>query len=296
MKQRDRGVALLGAAVLLVLGGCGEAEKPAASQVLARVNGKELTVLQLNYLLAQQPPGRQLSEAQKQQVLDELVRQEILVQRAQADKLDRDPQVVQALEFARRQVLAQLVLARHPGAPLAAPSEEEIRAYYQQHEAEFRQRQRYELTAFLVPEAALDQAALREFDALADETAAERWFKQKGVPFNRQQVQVSSEGLPARLATQLRTLNPGDTLVDRANGQRVLMRLKLREEAPLTLSQAKAQILAELTRQRQQQRLEQQLVALRGDASVEYLQRFAAAAEEGPAQTAQLATGLKGLQ
>ena len=251
MKQRDRGVALLGAAVLLVLGGCGEAEKPAASQVLARVNGKELTVLQLNYLLAQQPPGRQLSEAQKQQVLDELVRQEILVQRAQAD---------------------------------------------QQHEAEFRQRQRYELTAFLVPEAALDQAALREFDALADETAAERWFKQKGVPFNRQQVQVSSEGLPARLATQLRTLNPGDTLVDRANGQRVLMRLKLREEAPLTLSQAKAQILAELTRQRQQQRLEQQLVALRGDASVEYLQRFAAAAEEGPAQTAQLATGLKGLQ
>ena len=117
------GLALLATAVALV--GCGDKKKDAAaSQTAAKVNKEEITVHQINYVLSQQ---RGLAPAQaasaSRQVLEGLIDQELAVQKATDQKLDRDPRVVQQLEGARREIISRAYLDKiGQGAPKPTPA------------------------------------------------------------------------------------------------------------------------------------------------------------------------------
>src|SRR5512139_2955755 len=102
--------------------GCGDKKDEAATtekgatQVAAKVNGTELTVHQINYALQRMPNlDKGQTKAASLEVVRKLVDQEVLLQKALADKLDRDPTVVQALDAARRQILAEAYMARKLG-------------------------------------------------------------------------------------------------------------------------------------------------------------------------------------
>ena len=121
-----------------MLAGCGEGkqaenDKETPTQVAARVNGKELTVHQVNYALQRIP---NLDKAQTKpaslRVVRNLVDQEVLVQKALNDKLDRDPTVVQALDAARRQILAEAYMGRKLGTP-TEPDAAEVSRFYDAH-------------------------------------------------------------------------------------------------------------------------------------------------------------------
>ena len=94
---------ILLAATIMVVGGCSKKEAATGgkgdSQVVAKVNGDEISVHQVNFQL-----GRlgQMNEEQSKiaakQVLAKLVDQQLLKQKAVENKLDRDPRVLQALE------------------------------------------------------------------------------------------------------------------------------------------------------------------------------------------------------
>src|SRR5882724_11602299 len=91
-------------ALLAVTLGCGrDSKSAAATQVLAKVNGDEISVHQLNDRLSQvQIPTDVDATAVRKQVLESLIDEQLLVQRAMADKVDRDPQVLQAIERTKR--------------------------------------------------------------------------------------------------------------------------------------------------------------------------------------------------
>src|SRR5204863_8606978 len=79
-----------------------------STQVAARVNDTEISLAQLQHVLQRQPrvsPER--AEAQTRSVLDGIVDQELAAQAARKSGLDRDPRVVQALEAAKRELLAR---------------------------------------------------------------------------------------------------------------------------------------------------------------------------------------------
>ena len=103
-----------------------------AELVLARVNGAEIS--------AQQAPTRQ--------ALEKVIDRELLVQKALAAGLDRDPAVRQSVETARRQLLAQAWLER--GAATARSTPEEMRAFYAENPALFAERRIYRLRELAV--------------------------------------------------------------------------------------------------------------------------------------------------
>ena len=175
---------LLSAALVMALAltGCGDDKASSPSQVLARVNGKEITVLQLNYLLAQNQNLPLAQQRSKQALLDELIQQELLVQLATEKKLDRNPNVLQAMEFAKRQVLAQAAAGQEM-ASIKEPGETELKAFYQANPQLFAERQVYSLAAFLVKADALTpEVATALNDSTSDEQTASI-LKEHGINF-----------------------------------------------------------------------------------------------------------------
>src|SRR5262245_39035365 len=116
----------------VALAGCkkAEQEKP-TGQIVATVNGTEITYLQLNHLL--QTTGVDGSRpTAKRNVVDALVERELLVQEALNAKLDRDADVLQAIDTARRQILVD-AYARRMVYPNGTASESEKKAYFSDH-------------------------------------------------------------------------------------------------------------------------------------------------------------------
>ena len=103
---------LVAGACGLALAACGGKDR-AHTQVAAKVNDGEITVHQVNFVL-QHMPGLTAERAPqaRKEVVDRLIDQEVLVQQAVANKLDRDPKTLAALEAARREVLSRTYLER----------------------------------------------------------------------------------------------------------------------------------------------------------------------------------------
>ena len=301
MRNKPQMMKLGACALLLVVAGCGGDKAPKPSQVLARVNGQEITVLQLNYLLAQNANQPEAQQRSKQQLLEDLIQQELLVQKASELKLDRKQEVLQALEFTKRQVLAQAAYGQLVGSdkPIA---DSELRKYYNDHPQLFSERQVYELTVFLVPAAALNDALKQGLDKSHNEVETSQLLDQAKVAYTRTGSKVPAEVLPAQVVEPLRKINLGDIVQVREGDNMVLMQLKARHEAPMTLENARETIVTLMNNGKLQGG--NTLTALREQAKVEYVQAMgepAAAAAGGAAAEAKaqgddhLKTGLKGL-
>ena len=129
--------------VSLVLSACGENDQKAATQVVARVDKGEISVHQLNAVLSRTPGlAPEQAKAVGRQILDKLVNQEVLVQQALAAKLDREPKTMQAIEAAKREILARAFVDKI-SAGVPKPSAEDIKAYFNQHPELFAERRIY---------------------------------------------------------------------------------------------------------------------------------------------------------
>jgi peptidyl-prolyl cis-trans isomerase C len=301
MRDKTRMIKLGTCALLLLVAGCGEDKASKPSQVLVRVNGQEITVLQLNYLLAQnanQPEGQQRSE---QQLLEDLIQQELLVQKADDLKLDRNPNVLQALEFTKRQVLAQAAYGQLSGSdkPMA---ESEIRTYYNAHPQLFAERQIYDLTVFVVPFQVINASIQTGLNQSTGDAQTSQLLDQAKVSYTRTSSQVAADVLPEQVVAPLHQMKLGDIVQVREGDNMVLMQLKARQDAPLALENARETIVALMNRNKLQHG--DTLVALREKAKVEYVQPMGdmaapAAGTTPPATKTQvddhLKTGLKGL-
>lgn len=135
--------ACLAAALLLVACSPHDAT-PRITQVAARVNGGEITVHQINFLLESELPTAALPLEQRKAALAQLIDQEVLVQAARAQKLDRSPNVLAAMEAARRTALAAAYL-RQVTANLPEPGADAVHTYYLSRPALFAQRRVYSL-------------------------------------------------------------------------------------------------------------------------------------------------------
>ncbi len=107
------------------------------SGALAKVGQRAITVGDLSARLNEQPAAvasRYATPERKKELLDGLVRFEILAQEAERRGLDKDPEVRTAL---RKVMVQKLLHDRGEEAVRTASAEAEVKAYYQEHQAEF---------------------------------------------------------------------------------------------------------------------------------------------------------------
>jgi len=275
-------VALAVAATLLV--GCGDKKKEkVATQTAAKVNKEEITVHQINFVLAQQrgiPPAQAASASRA--VLERLIDQELALQKADEQKLDRDPRVVQQIEAARREIIARAYLEKiAEGAP--KPTSAEVAAYYEKHPALFKERRVYSLQEVAI-EATPEQVETLKKTLASAKTFVDfvNYLKANNIRFAGNEAVRGAEQLPLASVDDFAKMKDGQAVFNvRPNGAQVI-NLAASRSQPVTLDQATPAIEQFLRNERKRRLLADDMEALRKAAKIEYVGDFAKDAELRP--------------
>lgn len=272
--------------IVALMAGCGDkkggtAEESKPTQVAAKVNGTELTVSQVNYALQRIPNlDKEQSKAASLQVIRNLVDQEVLAQKAQSEKLDRDPVVVQALDAARRQIMAEVYMTRKLGAP-AEPSDAEVSDYFNKHPELFTKRKIYRLQELAIKAPEEKQEAIRKqlTDSRTLNDFAE-WLKAEKYPAKASQEVKPAEQLPQALLPRLAEMPDGQAMVVKTPDGLLVIVLADSQVQPVTLEQAKPAIARLLQNEARQKAAKAELDKVKAEAKIEYMGEFADAGKE----------------
>lgn len=274
--------------VLLVLSGCGGEDKKAATQVAAKVDKEEISVHQINAVLARTPnlPQEQ-AKAAGRQILDKLIDQEVLVQQAVAGKLDRDPKTMQAIENARRDILARSFIEKL-STTVPKPSAEDIKEYYGKHPELFAERRVYnfnEIAIKVTPEMLPQlEEQMKKAKSLADVT---NWLKAQNVPMAANSTTKAAEQLPLELLPRFHQMKEGQIGVIPTKEAVLIVQLAASKTVPVDEKGATPFIEQFLLNKLRAETVDKEVKALRAKAKVEYMGEFAqapAAPTEAPKQ------------
>lgn len=286
-RQAQRGAAgcvgrlgLTGVMLALALSACGDAKKePAASQTAVRVNKEELTVHQINLLLQQQRGLKpEQVDGASRRIVEFLIDQELAVQRSKELKLDQDGRVLLQLEAAKREVLSR-AYAEKLGESVAKPSAEEVKTYYDDKPALFKERKVYSLQELTVEASPAQLVALKE--ALTQAKSMNdvvQHLKSNNLRFTGDQGVRAAEQLPAAVLDLLSKTKEGQmTWLPTPSGAVVTMHVNSRLD-PIDEARAKPAIELFLTNEAKRRSLDGDIKALRAAARIEYVGKFAPAA------------------
>jgi peptidyl-prolyl cis-trans isomerase C len=146
--------------------GCSGRENAALSpgtSVVAVIGSKQITTEDFLARLREQPEAVRLRYApleRRKELLDAMVRQELLVQEARSQHLDQDPGVKAVME---RMMVQQLIQR----ASAVEPSEVEARAFFEAHQTEFNRPERARVAHLLLPRTDLKVARAEAARVLA---------------------------------------------------------------------------------------------------------------------------------
>jgi EpsD family peptidyl-prolyl cis-trans isomerase len=215
-----------------------------------------------------------------------LVDQELLAQKALGDKLDRDPMVVQALDAARRQILAEAYMSRKLGTP-TEPADAEVTEYFNQHPELFSKRKIYRLQEVQI------KAPQERHDAIRAQLGASRnlqdfvaWLKAENLESKTAQGVKPAEQLPLQLLPQLAQMPDGQAMVVKAPEGLTVIVLADSQVQSVTLEQAKPAIVRLLETQARQKAAKAELDSIKSAAKIEYVGEFADAGKEAEAPAA----------
>lgn len=278
---RAGGVVLLA----LSLAACDGPEAGRSSgQVAARVDDQEITVHQINAALAR-AANRALGSAQQASLaaLERLIDQELLIAQAAEQKVDRDPEVMQAIDIARREIVSRAYLERVTS-PAARPAAEAVAAFYRDNPHLFAKRRIYALQELSIQAPSERLAEIRAAAERAESIAAiGEWLRRERIAFSPAGGIKPAEDVPVELLQRLAQMRDGDrAVIDTAGGLQVVLLSGSREQ-PLDEAAARPLIERFLTNQEKIRLAQEELRRLRGQARLEYLGEFA---------SAQQATGL----
>lgn len=266
----------------LVLAACGgKDDKKPATQVAAKVNSEEISVHQINFVLARSNTAAVAQDQVpklRREILDKLIDQQLAVEQAIDKKLDRSPDVVMTLEAARREILARAYIDQL-SAGLSKPTANEAKAYYNEHPPLFSERRVYNIQEIVVPTGAGEARTLREMLAAGkpmEEIA--NWLKGKDIKFSGGSAARTAEQIPLELLPKVHALKDGQGLVLENGPSVTVMRVVASQSAPIAEAAALPRIQQFLGNQRAAQAAEREFKQLKAKAKISYLGEFADAA------------------
>ena len=286
MSSRARaGAVALAAMAITLLAGCGQkkdvavADGAGGGEVVAKVNGDDVTAAQLTIALQKQRGMRpDAGDAASKIVLDQLIDEQIVAQKAVAAKLDKDPKVVAQIEAARRDILARRFI-ESAAETASKPADDAVQKFYDSRPALFAQRRMYTLQRVDIQ---VPDTRRTEIDAHVAtlKTPAELtdWLKSQKLMFTTKPEQDASEQLPPVVLEKLAAMKEGQSMVVPSQFGVSAITLVSSAAAPKALADARPAIEQFLANQGRHEVVMNLQKTIRDGAKVEYEGRFAALA------------------
>jgi EpsD family peptidyl-prolyl cis-trans isomerase len=271
-----------------LLSACGR-KTDDTSATLATVNGDRITQDQLDFATKQMAaarPGASAPEAAT--VLQGLVEQRLALQKAENEKLDRNPGVQQAMEAARKDALARYFVEQL-AAKVPKPTADEVRQYYDAHPANFGQRNLYVIQK-VDARVSADQAGplAAQAQAAGGAAAVVDLLKAKASATSVTESTQAAESL-GPLLPKISTMSAGQTVaIPQPQGLTALTLVEIRPQ-PVTLAQAQGPIEQILWNQKKRAAIQAEAKELRSRARIDYLGKFAPGTTPATAASAPVA-------
>lgn len=284
------GISVLAIALATALSGCGEkdVESKKATQVAAKINGEEITVHQINFEMAKLSggiPPDQIKQATNR-ILNGLIDQHLLMQKAIDEKVDRDPQVLQTLESSRQQILAQAYVQRL-AEQAVKPTNAEIEDYYANHPALFSERRIFRLQEISIPVTPENIESVKaKLAGIRSMTELAEWLKSVNIPARAVQSVKAAEQLPLELLPRLHALKDGQAATLATPNSLNIFYLIGSQSQPMNMEQAKPVIERFLLNTRKREIAQAEIKKLRESAKLEYMGDYTEAGKtEAPSST-----------
>lgn len=192
---------------IVALSGC--QSKP-EGQVVAKVDGHEISTQGLDAELTDAPPGVDRL-AYRKAILPQLVDRTLLAQAARTMGLDKTPEFAARRERQEQKLLVEMLAQKLPNT-VPVPNVQAVDAYIAAHPYEFAQRQKFYVDQIRFAQPASTDALLllgqyKTLDALADA------LTRNATPFTRDHVLIDSAFLSPAMAAQVAKQPLGDPIL-----------------------------------------------------------------------------------
>jgi peptidyl-prolyl cis-trans isomerase C len=269
MKRRSIAQSTVGLILLsATLAGCG-GKGGGASQVIAKVGESEITVSQLSQALNSRGVDSS-NPAVTRQAVDSLINEQLLVESAMNSKLDRDPAVVQALERARRQVLARAYVERmvFPTETISAAEQVE---FYKKHPELFEQRKMFQVTVYTVKATDITDDVRTQLATLHSNDEIAKALTARGIAHDTQGLTRGAEQLPLEDLPRFSAAKVGDlVMMQPQEGRMPMMFIEDIHESPIGVDRAQPIIQQYLVNTRNAKALEDHLKQARAIKKIDY--------------------------
>lgn len=268
-------------AVFLTLTGCSHQEDGQTNGgVAAVVNGVEITQREVNYLYQRSAAPNASPEAaqnQRRAILADLVRSELLAQKARAMKLDKAPDFTLAMYDARRKVLAGLA-QKELVSQVSPVTSEVAREIVANNPRLFANRKFLVYDEVLIP--GVDEPLLKALNEKADNGASLNQLldelNAKKIRFRRATRAVASDQIQPAILEVLSRAKPGNPLVARV-GDKFSMLLMLDSIVPVPLVGDAATQTAQmmLMAQKRNAAISKEMATMLNSAKISYFGEYA---------------------
>ncbi|WP_277969473.1 SurA N-terminal domain-containing protein [Sphingomonas echinoides] len=270
--MRNKTMLITGAgALLLLVGGC---DKKVGGQVVAVVNGEEVTQQEVNAeLQGANIPATADRKAIMAQVVQQIVDRKLLVQKAKAEGLDKSPSYLEQLRRGEDALIINLLTTK-AAKGVSLPDATAVDKFIADNPTLFSQRKRYTLDQISFPQPS-DQAVLRQLEPAHSLEAVAATLSAAGIRFTRGTNTLDTAMLAPAVAAKIAALPAGEPFVTPDKGQIVASVITATTPAPTADAQARPAALELLRRQSLGNAMQKQLEAARASAKITYQPGFA---------------------
>ena len=251
---------------LLVTSGCG---KKATGQVVAVVNGDEITLDELNAELnSVNLPASADKKLAMRQLLQQVVDRRLLAQTAKEQGLDRDPAYVTQQRRMNEDLLVRMY-AKKSADTIPVPTAAEIDKYIAEHPLVFGSRTRYKLDQIRF-EMPADPSKLKALEADHSMEAITARLTSMGIKFQRGNSALDSGAVAPAALKQVTSLPPGEPFITPAGRQIAVSVITGTEPLPVPEAQVRPLAVQALRNETLNKIGESRLKEARAKGKIEY--------------------------
>ena len=276
LKRKELMVLLMGTAMLAA---CNKKAAEPGGQVAATIDGKEVTLQEINTELqsANLPPNADKQAAQRA-LLQQVIERKLIIGAAEAKNLDKSPEYLSQKRRQDELLLAQLY-ARQQASAVAMPSDADIAKFMAENHTAFADRQQLVLDQIRWP-AQNNQQAAKALNAAHDMDGVIKTLTQFGIKFERGKASIDSAQVPPKLMDQIDKLPATEPFIVPAGNMLTANVIVDRKPIAADPARSRAAAVAAWRQKKLGEMLSQQLTSLRGTAKIVYQPGFAPTAKE----------------